>query len=154
MSQTINGALWGIFFHELGHAIIGVNRVPITGREEDVADQFALYFSTHFIESQGTPVVQPTIWLFTQMAKGHDIASADQDTLKRLMSNEHSLDQQRVYNLACWALGANASRGYASAQYVGLPQDRASRCSSEFDTLDRGVRKQFQKYLKIKPQQS
>lgn len=64
-AQTIDGALWGIFFHELGHAIIGVNRVPITGREEDVADQFALYFASNFIEPRGAPVVQPTIWLFT-----------------------------------------------------------------------------------------
>ncbi|AVT01637.1 hypothetical protein C8243_03380 [Paracidovorax avenae] len=86
------------------------------------------------------------------MAKGRDVASADQDTLKRLMSNEHSLDQQRIFNLACWALGANASRGYASAQYVGLPQERANRCSSEYATLNYGVRKQFQKFLKIKPQ--
>lgn len=151
-SQTIDGALWGIFFHELGHAIIGVNRVPITGREEDVADQFALYFASNFIEPRGAPVVQPTIWLFTQMAKGRDVASVDQDTLKRLMSNEHSLDQQRIFNLACWALGANSSRGYVSAQYVGLPQERANRCSGEFATLDRGVKKQFQKYLKLRPQ--
>lgn len=151
-SKVIDGAVWGIFFHELGHAIIGVNGVPITGREEDVADQFAVYFAAHFVEPQGAPVVQPTIWLFSQMAKRVDIASADQDTIKRLMSNEHSLDQQRIYNLACWALGANSSRGYVSAQYVGLPQERASRCSHEFATLDLGVRKQFQKFLKVRPQ--
>jgi hypothetical protein len=151
-SSVIDGAVWGIFFHELGHAIIGVNRVPITGREEDVADQFALYFASNFIEPQNVPVVQPTIWLFSQMAKRVDVASADQDTIKRLMSNEHSLDQVRIYNLACWALGANASRGYVSAQYVGLPQDRANRCSGEFTTLDRGIKKQFQKFLKIRPQ--
>ncbi|MBK6008674.1 hypothetical protein JJB11_21445 [Ramlibacter ginsenosidimutans] len=151
-SRVIDGAVWGIFFHELGHAIIGVNGVPITGREEDVADQFAIYFAAHFVEPQGTPVVQPTIWLFTQMSKRVDIASADQDTIKRLMSNEHSLDQQRIYNLACWALGANSSRGYVSAQYVSLPQERAGRCSNEFATLDFGVRKQFQKFLKVRPQ--
>lgn len=152
-SRVIDGAVWGIFFHELGHALIGVNRIAITGREEDVADQFAVYYATNFIEPQGVPVVQPTIWLFSQMSKRVDIASADQDTIKRLMSNEHSLDQQRIYNLACWALGANASRGYASAQYVGLPQDRANRCSGEFASLDRGVKKQFQKFLKVRPQQ-
>lgn len=149
-AQTIDGALWGIFFHELGHAVIGINRVPITGREEDVADQFALYFASSFVEPRGAAVVQPTIWFFTQMAKGRNVASVDQDTLKRLMSNEHSLDEQRIFNLACWALGANASRGYASAQYVGLPQSRADRCSSEYAQLHYGVRKQFYKYLKVR----
>lgn len=140
-----------MFFHEMGHAIIGINRVPITGREEDVADQFALYFASNFIE-QRAPVVQPTIWLFTQMAKQVDVASADQATIKRLMSNEHSLDQQRIFNLACWSLGANASRGFVSAQYVGLPQERASRCSGEYASLDRGIKKQFQRYLRVHPQ--
>lgn len=151
-SRTIDGALWGIFFHELGHAIIGVNRVPITGREEDVADQFALYFATNFVEPRNVPVVQPTIWLFKQMSLQQDVASADQDTIKRLMSNEHSLDQQRIYNLACWAYGANPAKGAVSAQYVGLPEDRARRCGGEYATLHRGVSKQFQKYLKIQPQ--
>lgn len=151
-SRTIDGALWGIFFHELGHAIIGVNRVPITGREEDVADQFALYFATNFIEPRDVPVVQPTIWLFKQMSLQQDVASADQDTIKRLMSNEHSLDQQRIYNLACWAYGANPAKGVISAKYVGLPEDRARRCGGEYATLHRGVSKQFQKYLKIRPQ--
>lgn len=151
-SRTIDGALWGIFFHELGHAIIRLNRVPITGREEDVADQFALYFATNFVEPQDVPVVQPTIWLFKQMALRQDFASADQDTIKRLMSNEHSLDQQRIYNLACWAYGANPTRGAVSAQFVGLPEDRARRCGGEYSTLHRGVSKQFQKYLKIRPQ--
>jgi len=52
-ARVIDGALWGIFFHELGHAIININRIPITGREEDVADQFALYFATNFVEPRG-----------------------------------------------------------------------------------------------------
>lgn len=151
-AQTIDGAVWGIFFHELGHAIISINRVPITGREEDVADQFALYFATQFIEPRAVPVVKPTVWLFTQMAKRTDLPSADQATLKRLLSDEHSLDQQRIYNLACWAFGANPTRGVASVRYVDLPQERGMRCGSEYATLERGVRKQFQKYLKVRPQ--
>lgn len=151
-ARTIDGAIWGIFFHELGHAIVNINRVPITGREEDVADQFALYFAIHFMEPQNVPVVQPTVWLFSQMAKQVDVASADQETIKRLMSNEHSLDQQRIYNLACWALGANASRGFGTAQYVGLPRERAVRCSGEFASLDRGIKQQFQRYLKLRLQ--
>jgi len=150
-AQTIDGAVWGIFFHELGHAIISINRVPITGREEDVADQFALYFATQFVEPQGVPVVKPTVWLFTQMAKRTDLPSADQATLKRLLSDEHSLDQQRIYNLACWAFGANPTRGVASVRFVELPQERGVRCISEYGTLERGVRKQFQKYLKVRP---
>jgi hypothetical protein len=152
LGRLIDGALWGIFFHELGHAIININRVAITGREEDVADQFALYFATNFVEPRGMPVVVPTVWLFQQMAKRQEVASADQESIKRLMSNEHSLDQQRVYNLACWAYGANSPGGLDAARGVGLTEERARRCPGEYASLDRGFKRQFQKYFLLRPQ--
>jgi len=96
-------------------------------------------------------VTAPTIWLFQQMARRQDIASADQESIKKLMSNEHSLDQQRVYNLACWAYGANSLSGLDAARAVGLPEDRARRCHGEYASLDRAFRKQFQKYLLLRP---
>jgi hypothetical protein len=147
-AKTIAGAVWGIFFHELGHAVIGVNNVPITGREEDVADQFAVFYSVNFIEPQNTPVVLPTIWLFRLMSKKSDIASASQDQLKRLMSDEHSLDMQRIFNLACWAYGADSARGAKAANFVKLPRERGARCPSEWATVDYGLRSRFRKYLK------
>jgi hypothetical protein len=86
------------------------------------------------------------------MSKHQDVASIDQEGIKRLLANEHSLDRQRVYNLACWALGANSPSGYQVAQAVGLPEDRARRCAGEYATLDRAFRKQFQKYLVLRRQ--
>jgi hypothetical protein len=32
-----------VFLHEVGHAVFDYNKVPILGREEDAADQFAAY---------------------------------------------------------------------------------------------------------------
>ncbi|MFZ6725775.1 DUF4344 domain-containing metallopeptidase [Undibacterium sp. MH2W] len=147
-ARTIDGAIWGIFFHELGHAVIGVNNVPVTGREEDVADQFAVFYAVNFIEPQNIPVILPTIWLFRLMERKSDIASANQDQLKRLMSDEHSLDMQRVFNLACWAYGANSSRGAVAANFVKLPQERGARCPNEWATVDYGLRSRFKKYFR------
>lgn len=147
-TKTIDGAIWGIFFHELGHAVIGVNNVPITGREEDVADQFAVFYSVNFIESQNIPVVLPTIWLFRLMERKSDITSVNQDQLKRLMSDEHSLDMQRIFNLACWAYGANSARGARAANFVKLPKERGARCPNEWATIDYGIRSRFKKYFK------
>jgi hypothetical protein len=56
---TFAGALFGIFFHELGHAIIDISDIPITGREEDVADQFSLFYATKIVEPKGFVVVLP-----------------------------------------------------------------------------------------------
>lgn len=147
-SKTLDGAIWGIFFHEMGHAVIDINRVPITGREEDVADQFAVYYALNFIEPRDIPVIIPTIWFFQLLAKNTDIASSNHDDIKHLMSNEHSLNDQRVYNLACWALGSNSSRGAAAANLVGLPRDRGARCQGEYASLDYGMKTRFKKYFK------
>ncbi|MDP1680655.1 MAG: DUF4344 domain-containing metallopeptidase, partial [Burkholderiales bacterium] len=147
-AKTIDGAIWGIFFHELGHAVIGVNRVPITGREEDVADQFAVYYAVNFIEPRDIPVVLPTIWFFQMLAKSSNVTSANQDQIKRLMSDEHSLSDQRIYNLACWAYGANSARGATAANFVKLPKERGARCPSEYATLDYGIKARFKKYFK------
>ena len=38
----VSGVLSFVFLHELGHALIHELALPITGREEDVADQLAV----------------------------------------------------------------------------------------------------------------
>ena len=139
------GALFGIFFHELGHAIIDINDIPITGREEDVADQFSLFYATNIVESKGFVMVLPTVWFFTSLAKSHDMSS--EAVVKQLMSDEHSLDAQRTYNIACWALGVNRTTGTTVADFVELPKHRRERCGNEYATLDKAMRRLFGKYL-------
>jgi len=43
------GVIWSVYFHELAHAIISTNDVPITGREEDVADQFLIWYAVNYL---------------------------------------------------------------------------------------------------------
>ena len=40
---NVFGAVQFIMMHEVGHALVDVLDLPITGREEDVADQLAVY---------------------------------------------------------------------------------------------------------------
>lgn len=151
-ARVIDGAIWGIYFHELAHAVININRVPITGREEDVADQFAVYIATVFVEPSGVPVVVPTMWLFQQLAKQRDLSTADQQSAKTLLSSEHSLDGQRVFNLACWGYGAGGAFSEDAALAASLPRERAVRCRGEYAALHRGINVRFQKYLKVRAQ--
>lgn len=148
--NLFDGVMWGIFFHELGHAVVDINRVPITGREEDVADQFAFYYAVNFIEPLKVSVVVPTIWFFRALGTNREIATLTYGDVKRLMADEHSLDAQRTYNLACWAFGADESRGLAAAKFVGLPEERGRRCSGEYARLNEGIKSRFKKYLLVK----
>ena len=145
--KVVVGAVYGILLHELGHAVLDINQVPITGREEDVADQFALYYATKIIEPVGVSIILATIWFFHTLEKRHDLAS--EEVIKRVMADEHSLDAQRTYNLACWALGANSGAGARAAKFVGLPEERARRCPNEYARLDFAMRTLFGKYLVV-----
>jgi hypothetical protein len=146
--MVVDGAIWGIYFHELAHAIISINRMAPTGREEDVADQFAVYIATKFVEPHGVPVVMPTVWLFQQLANQRDISTADQGSIRAMLANEHSLDGQRVFNLACWAYGAGGPFGQDAPNVVSLPQERTVRCQREYASLNIAIRTQFQKFLR------
>jgi hypothetical protein len=76
------------------------------------------------------------------------VAGADQAALRRLLADEHSLSEQRVFNFACWAYGSQTPLGFYAANFAGLDQQRAVRCVKEFQGLNQGIQAQFQKYLK------
>ena len=150
-AKVIDGLLWGIYFHELGHALIHTNNVPITGREEDVADQFAVWFAVNFVDLNQTPIIMPTIWLWSRMAQERSIPNMTEDQRKSFMSNEHSLDEQRIYNMACWVLGTGSEGGAKTAAFAKLPEQRAQRCPGEYAQVDLGMKNRFKKYFKVKP---
>jgi len=120
--SAIQGALYFIFFHELGHALVHRLELPVTGREEDVVDQFA----TLLLMEQGEEGMQAAL-------QGAAFFMGLGDLRKSFVFwDEHSLDQQRFYNIACWIYGASP---FAHVNLVAsqiLPKDRAARCGNEF----------------------
>ena len=46
-----------VFLHEVGHAVFDYLDVPNTGREEDVADQFAAYLLLQFAKSDARRLI-------------------------------------------------------------------------------------------------
>ena len=150
-AKVIDGLIWGIFFHELAHAVIYTNKVPVTGREEDVADQFAVWYAVNFVDLAQHPIVMPTIWFWSRLAKERDIPAMTEQQRQSFMSNEHSLDEQRIYNIACWVLGTGTAAGAKTAQFAGLPNERSQRCPSEYAQVDMGMKSHFKKYFKATP---
>lgn len=150
-AKGVAGALIGVFMHELAHAIIHVNQVAVTGREEDVADQFSVWFAVNFVDVAKVPIITPTIWLWGRLAKERNIPNMTDEQRKAFFSNEHSLDEQRVYNLACWAYGTGTENGAKTARFARLPEQRAQRCPGEYAQVDFGMKKNFKKFFKIRP---
>lgn len=56
-TDAIMGPTLEVFLHEVGHAVFDYLSVPILGREEDAADQFAAYVLLQFAESDARRLI-------------------------------------------------------------------------------------------------
>ncbi|CAN7252835.1 DUF4344 domain-containing metallopeptidase [Acidovorax sp. LjRoot74] len=146
--QWLLSILWIVYLHELGHAIIDLNQVAVTGREEDVADQFAIWASLNYVNDLGLPAFVPGVWYFKELATSQRLKDLPPETLAHLLSDEHSLQGQRAVNFACWVYGNNPGAGRSLAQFVALSDARSQRCGAEYQALHKGIQSQFRKALK------
>ncbi|MBT8493842.1 MAG: DUF4344 domain-containing metallopeptidase, partial [Deltaproteobacteria bacterium] len=90
-----------IMLHEVGHALVDAHLIPITGREEDAVDQLATWLLVTHAEEGEDLALDAASWF--ALASG-------EDSMEGMLWDEHSLDSQRFYNIACWVYGANPWR--------------------------------------------
>lgn len=122
----VEANILGIFYHELGHALIDIEGVPIFGQEEDAADTFSILL----IETLFEPEVAEELaydaalgfWAEAMDRRG-DVPWWD----------VHGPDEQRFYNTVCLFYGADPDGRAAFAKDLDLPEERAETCEEEFD---------------------
>jgi hypothetical protein len=144
-SYTLN-VIDFIFWHEMGHAFIDIYQLPITGLEENVADQFAALMLLYYYDestgdySMGQTMVDDVGTWFNNSEyfvseiyptlTGEEILPAFWDV--------HALDMQRFYNVSCYAYGFDPSSD--SVAYLveegWLPQERAANCEWEYQQIE------------------
>ena len=140
ISDMTDGAMAVFFFHELGHCLIDVWDLPATGREEDAVDQLAM-----FILLDGTPDGEAMV---LSAAKYFSYVSSAQSNEDLAFWDEHSLDQQRFYDMLCLTYGSNPSQNKNLLGKNGLPLERAERCPAEFNRVNKSWTKLLAPYLK------
>ncbi len=130
LDEAVADATSFVFFHELGHALAHVLQLPLTGKEEDAVDQLATMILVEGDDEEEGAALNGAKWfLLEAQGKEWDLLS----TLP--FWEEHSLDQQRFYNILCWVYGSN-EKTYASLVEDGiLPEERAARCHAEYAKL-------------------
>ncbi len=123
----VEGSVLSIFYHEFGHALIDILRLPVLGQEEDAADILSV-------------VLTNTLWK-EDMARETAWAAA---TSWRMMADEagevdeesyagvHGLDLQRHYTTVCLFYGANPDARADFVEEFALPADRAEGCPDEY----------------------
>jgi hypothetical protein len=126
---TPDDAIAGQFFyvaaHEIGHAMFDLLDVPIFGRPEDAADQFATYIMLQFGKDQARRLIGGAAYSYREDLHGMTASL-------KSFSDVHGTPQQRFYNILCMAYGAD-QKVFSDLVVKGyLPESRAKRCKKDF----------------------
>jgi hypothetical protein len=116
-NSTLN-ALTFVLLHEMGHAVVGEIGLGVTGGEEDAVDDLAALL----LVDAGQPgwAVDGALSM-AMLDAGNKPAYFD----------EHSIGEQRFYNIACIVFGSDPEKYLALVEKGALPRSRAVRCPKE-----------------------
>jgi hypothetical protein len=124
IGRKIAGAFFFTFFHELGHALAGELDLPITGKEEDAADQLASIVLARIPGVGRECALAAAQWFAIE-------GESKQKANKIVWYDEHSFDLQRMYDILCVIYGYNQTANADLVQAVGMSADRQARCVRE-----------------------
>ncbi len=135
-SDALSGAWLGTLLHEVGHALVHALELPITGREEDVVDQLSAWILIQAGDTDAVLGYAATYYSEDGSADASDFAGV------------HALNEQRYYNLLCWAYGSDPVAGAELTNSWLLPEGRAELCEEEYAQMDRAWSRLLREHLR------
>lgn len=132
LEEAVMGSTAHTFFHELGHGLVNIYKLPITGKEEDAVDQL----STFILVSGGDAGEQAALDGAESFLRE---SSEDSDLDDVAFADSHSLDKQRYFNIVCLIYGSNEKKyaELAKGKDPVLPENRAGGCQAEYEQISR-----------------
>jgi hypothetical protein len=114
----------------LAHAAVDELRLPVLGREEDAADDFA----TLRLLNVGSDLSHRVL---TEAARGWFLSDRrdKRDGEKLVFYDQHGLDQQRAYQIVCLMVGSDPMKFGDLAEEVKLPDDRQESCIRDYKKI-------------------
>ncbi len=143
LDEAVKGATAATFFHELGHALIDAWKLPITGKEEDAADQLSTVVLINRTGAGERMAIDGAISfkLYADLSKGEE----------KVYWDEHSLDEQRFYDTFCMLYGHNPEKYEYLIKDGTLPEERAANCQADYERIERAWRTLLAPHLKQPP---
>ncbi len=121
--------LIAIFYHEFGHALIDIMKLPIFGQEEDAADVLSVVLIDDFFEEESAVrIAYATAFGFLG-----DKTIEAMENLEVAYWDVHGPDLQRYYTFVCLFYGANPEERLDVARDLELPAARIETCEEEFE---------------------
>ncbi len=147
--KSVNGATEFVMYHEVGHALINLLDLPITGKEEDAVDQLATVVLVNSDDDASTEAALNGAYTFLLQGQAADDATAEAGEENELAFwDEHSLDPQRFYNITCWVYGSDPATFEDLVKDEAIPQARAERCPGEWQQTSSAWARLLDPYLK------
>jgi hypothetical protein len=146
VKQFVNDSTIFTFFHELGHGLVDVLELPVLGREEDVADEFAGLTLLQFSEAGKNAVSTASDSFLFKPESETKNEKVDDSTDE--FSDEHSLDLQRSYGLSCLAYGSDPVFFADIKKNKTLPARRLKLCAVEYKQKAKSLARLMAPYLR------
>ena len=134
--DAIIGPTIEVFLHEAGHAVFDILRVPLFGREEDAADQFAAYALLQFGHEETPRIIGGIAYMYAREVGQQNLQLKD-------FADVHGVPAQRLFNLLCMAYGADPKLFADLVDKGDLPRERAETCDEEYQQIAYAFEKQI-----------
>jgi hypothetical protein len=142
-TDAILGQFYYVVFHEMGHAMFDALNVPLFGRPEDAADEFAAYLMLHLGPKEDAHrLITGAAYTYKDDVQGTKVTAPLQ-----AFSDVHGAPAQRFYNLLCMAYGADPQNFNDLITKGYLPQARAKSCHNEYGELNFAFQRLIKPYL-------
>jgi hypothetical protein len=140
--DAIVGQFFYVLSHEMGHAVFDLLDVPVLGRQEDAADQFAAYIMLQFGKDQARRLITGAAHSYKNFVTHPSVTAP-----LAAFSGAHSPPAARFYNMLCLAYGADADLFADLVAKNYLPKDRANGCRKEYGEIVYAFKKLISPHL-------
>jgi len=138
VSKVIAGTTLGVFFHELGHAVIGELKLPATGPEEDVADGFSAFVLGSVFEdpenwenAKEEDILQGIVQ-YSSLLRYYTGQKLEREGRQEGWQGEHAPSLRRFRNSFCIIYGSDPQRFESLADQIQLGARTKARCLQEY----------------------
>ena len=126
--------------HEMGHAVFDHLDVPIFGRPEDAADQFAAYILLRIGKQDARKLIEGAAYMYKDYV-GRPTVTVPTTAF----ADVHGAPMQRFYDLLCVGYGADPEMFAVIVDY--LPKARVPDCKTQYGEVNFAFQKLIEPHV-------
>jgi hypothetical protein len=126
--------------HEMGHAVFDLLDVPIFGRPEDAADQFAAYILLRIGKQDARKLIEGAAYMYKDY-----IGRPTVTVPVTAFADVHGAPMQRFYDLLCVGYGADSEMFAPLVDYI--PKARVPGCKTEYGEINFAFQKLIEPHI-------